>query len=139
METSQLRMQQRDERERVRNEQQQQRVSDCYDQHKFSSLFGGGAASDVVGFLEVGSEISLAGDAVATAYKATQVSLGNQPYASAMNYGFRALGRAVNNPSLGRSLTKFGDRATPALAVFGAFTAAYNATTYLQCRGGLLE
>ena len=75
---------------------------------------------------------------VATAYKATHVSLGNQLYASGMNYGFRALGRTVNNPGLGRSLTKFGDKATPALAVFAAFSGAYNATVYVQCVAGLL-
>jgi RHS repeat-associated protein len=137
--TQQLRIRERDERERVQQQREAQNVTDCFQNNRFSSLFGGGVARDVVGFLEVGSEISLASDVAATAYKATQVSLGSQPYASGVNYGFRAFGRAIENPALGRSLTKFGDKATPALAVFGAFTGAYNATIYLQCRGGLLE
>jgi RHS repeat-associated protein len=128
----------RDERERVRNEREEQRVSNCYDQNRFSSLFGNGAARDVVGFIEVGSEISLAGDMVATGYKATQVSLGDQAYGSAMNWTFRRIGNAAGNPALKKSLTKFGDKATPALAVFGAFTAGYNASIYVQCRQGLL-
>jgi hypothetical protein len=131
-------MQKRDQREHDRDQQEQQRVSNCYSNNRFSSLFGGGTTSDVVGALEVGSEISLASDVVATAYKTTQVSLGNQAYASGMNYGFRALGRAVDNRALGRSLTKFGDKATPALAVFATFTGAYNATIYVQCRAGFL-
>ena len=128
----------RDERERVRNEREEQRVSNCYDQNRFSSLFGNGVAGDVVGFLEVGSEISLAGDMVATGYKATQASLGDQAYGSAMNWAFRRIGNAAGNPALKKSLTKFGDKATPALAVFGAFTAGYNASIYVQCRQGLL-
>src|ERR1700756_866126 len=128
----------RDERERVRNKREEQRVSNCYDQNRFSSLFGNGVAGDVVGFLEIGSEISLAGDTVATGYKATQASLGDQAYGSAMNWAFRRIGNAAGNPALKKSLTKFGDRATPALAVFGAFTAGYNASIYVQCRQGLL-
>lgn len=123
-------------------EREQQRISNCYDQHRFSSvigdLTGSQTAQNVTGFLEIGSEISLASDVVATTYKATHVSLGNQPYASGMNAAFRGLGRAIGNPALGRSLTKFGDKATPALAIFAAFTAAYNVTTYIQCRAGLL-
>ena len=136
------RMRERDERERLKIDREEKRVSSCFDQHRFSSvigdLTGSEMAQNVAEFLEVGSQISLAGDVIATAYKSRHVSLGNQPYASAMNAAFRGFGRAIGKPALGRSLTTFGDKATPALAVFGAFTAAYNAATYVQCRAGLL-
>jgi hypothetical protein len=131
----------RDERERVRNEREEQRVSGCYDSQKFSSLFGGGAASEVVGFLETGADISFSGDILATAAKASRSGVGGpkQAYGSGMKAVFRGIGRAASSPRLTGALRSFGDKATPALAVFAVGTLAYNASTMVQCRAGLLE
>jgi RHS repeat-associated protein len=132
------RIEQRDRREHQRQDRETQRISDCYEANRFSSLFGNGAARDAVEFVEVGSEVSLAGDIIATGYKATQISLGNQAYASGMNYLFRQIGRAAGSPKLIRTLVKVGDPLTKALAITAVGTGAYNLSIYAQCRAGLL-
>ena len=55
------------------------------------------------------------------------------------NAAFRAIGRAAGSPRLTGGLRSFGDKATPALAVFAVGTLAYNASTMVQCHAGLLE
>ena len=57
-----------------------------------------------------------------------------------MNWGFRRFGDAIGNPRLGRRLVQtVGNRATPVLAVTGAFMTAYNAMIAAQCALGVLE
>lgn len=89
--------------------------------------------------LETASLISLGGDVIATARKATRGGVGgtSNPYASGFNMAARALGRAFRSPTLFRQPVAIGDRVTPVAAVFGAFTGAYNATIDVQCRLGL--
>ena len=117
-------------------------MTSCFDNYRLSSavaqLTGSKTLGEVTKFVEVGSEISLSGDLLATGYKAAHASIGNEPWASAMNFGFRSLGRAIGNPAFGRALTRFGDTATPVAAAIGALSAAYNGSTYNQCRAGLL-
>jgi hypothetical protein len=60
-------------------------------------------------------------------------------YASGMNAVFRSIGRAAGNPRLTGALRTFGDKATPALAVFAVSTLSYNASIMAQCQAGVLQ
>lgn len=115
----------------------------CYETYKFSSLpiFGDGALRDVVETVETGSMISLAGDLVATSLKATRTGVGGpaNPYASGINMVGRGLGRSIGSPKVTGAIVKVGDKATPVLAIIGAFTGAYNFTIDVQCHLGILE
>ena len=51
----------------------------------------------------------------------------------------RYLGKLLNRPGLSSAIVKFGDRATPALAIAGAFTMAYNTAIDTQCSLGVIE
>ncbi len=60
-------------------------------------------------------------------------------YASGLNYVFRRAADAVGSSSLKGTLTRFGSRVTPPLAVVGAFTGGYNLSIAAQCGLGVLE
>lgn len=118
-------------------------VAKCFEKHRFSRMLGdltdSETVKDVTEFVEVGSEISLASDIAATAYKATQTQLGTEAYASGMNVVLRRLGRATGSPAITGALRQAGKRLTPVAAAAGAFTGGYNSSIYLQCLMGLLE
>ena len=62
------------------------------------------------------------------------------PYASGINRAIRALSPTLKlAPSTMGKLIRIGDRLTPAFAITGAFTAAYNASTFVQCSVGMLQ
>lgn len=140
--------QQRREEEERRQEQRRERAEQCYQNNRFSSLFGGGTASRVVEFVEMGSATSLATDAVAIIRKGGG-SLGTtNRYASGLNMISRTVLRGVANrglisagtrQALVRGATTVGNRVTPALAVTSAFTLAYNTTINVQCSMGIIE
>jgi len=122
----------------------------CYENNKFSSLFGGGKASQIVSWAETGSAISLGSDIVAMTLKATRTGAGGSvnPYASGFNMAGRAIvrtgGRALklSNSAIGRGVgyvNAVGDKVSPVLAIIGAFTLAYNTTIDIQCRLGILQ
>ena len=95
-----------------------------------------GATQGIAEFLEIGPPISLGADATATAYKATQTTLGKpQPYASGLNWGIRGI---AAGPLRGR-LTSFGNVAGPVFSGVGAFTAGYNLSVTLQCLFGVIK
>ena len=51
----------------------------------------------------------------------------------------RTIARNTGRRELIGTVTKVGDKVTPILAVIGVGTAAYNITTDVQCRLGLIE
>ncbi len=84
--------------------EQQSTFWDCYERNQFSSLFKGTRFHTAVVFLEVGSYVSLTGDAVATTAKADGKKLGNpQPYASGLNWLFRRVSKGAVRGILGCS------------------------------------
>ncbi len=90
--------------------------------------------------MEVGPPISLGGDIAASGAKAAGKTLGKpQPYASGLNATFRFAGDLAGSPSLKGTLVGIGDKATPALAVTGAFTGSYNATIMVECGCGVIK
>jgi RHS repeat-associated protein len=111
----------------------------CFEKNKFSSLFAGTKLQTAAEFVEIGSEISLGGDIVATIYKSTQKTIGKpQPYASGLNWALRRFANTVGSSSLKGSLVRVGSKVTPILAGVGAFTAGYNLSTAVQCGLGVL-
>lgn len=102
-------------------------------------MFGGGLASDVVELVEMGSLTSLGIDAVAMVRKGRGALGTTNRYASGFNMVGRTLARSIGRKDLVRSVTKVGDMLTPALALTGAFTLAYNTTIGAQCLMGGLE
>lgn len=115
----------------------------CYGTNKFSSLpiFGEGALREVIETVETGSMISFASDLVATSLKAARTGVGGPAnrFASGINMAGRALGRSIGSPKVTGAIVKVGDKATPVLAVIGAFTGAYNVTIDVQCHLGILK
>jgi hypothetical protein len=75
------------------------------------------------------------------ALKSTRTGVGGTttPYASGINMGARALGRAVGSPAVTGRLVAIGDVASPALLAVFVFTTVYNATTLVQCGLGVLD
>lgn len=126
----------------------------CYEQNKLSSAMGGLTGSqgvaDAVDIAETGSLISVGADLVARGLKATKAGVGgpSNPYASGFNMVGRTLAKAVGraiskDPAVtGRlvgGVTAVGDKVSPALLLVAAGTAAYNTTTDLQCRLGIIK
>jgi RHS repeat-associated protein len=129
-------------------EQRSQQVQQCYQNNRFSSLFGGGTASRVVEFVEMGSAASLATDAVAIIRKGGGALGTENAYASGLNMISRGVVRAAarrglisagTRRTLLRAATNVGDRVTPVLALTAAFTLAYNTTIDIQCHLGAIE
>jgi hypothetical protein len=60
-------------------------------------------------------------------------------YASGFNMIGKDVVRSLQRPDLVGTVVRWGDRITPPLALFGAFTLAYNTTIDIQCRVGFLE
>lgn len=116
-------------------------VPACFDNNKFSSLFAGTPLHGTAEFLEVGSEVSFAGDLFAYRKKLGGMGLGGfgKDYASGMNRLFRYVARGVGSPVLQRGLVAVGDRITVPTAVIGAFSAGYNVSTLAQCALGVLQ
>ena len=123
------------------------KISTCYKKYKFSSVFSGGDPTfeTALEYLEIGSLSSLASDGVATTAKAMgrNTASGNR-YASGINMAGRHMNRFLGYPRIGgfypyKYFLKFGTKATPVLAVTGAFTASYNVTTDIQCACGLID
>ncbi|HEX6880735.1 MAG TPA: RHS repeat-associated core domain-containing protein, partial [Terriglobales bacterium] len=135
----------RDQRELLQQQEEHARIAKCYNDHKFSSLFPEGALSNAVEFAEAGAGNSFAGDVAATAMKATFAGTGGPKaaYASGMNFLFRRVGQTfgalTGNYKLTRSLTNFGNKASPVLAVFFVATFSYNVSTFVQCQASVLE
>jgi len=122
---------------------ERERIQKCYQRNKFSALFSGIPYGEgTVEIVETGSLISLGLDGVATAAKTSGPKMGSNPYGSGINMVSRRISRNV--PKIGGKTfityaRPIGDKATPALAVFGAFTFSYNTTVDIQCICGLLE
>ncbi len=116
--------------------------SKCFNSYKFSSNFTG-TSRTIAEVVEVGSELSLAGDIAATAYKmnARSAYIGGTTnrYGSGLNYVFRRVADSVGSSTLKGTLTKIGNRITPPLAIVGAFTAGYNLSVAVQCGLGVLN
>ena len=113
----------------------------CIERNKFSSLFEGTPLDGIASALEIIAPISLVSDIFAIEAKAARTGIGGakQEYASGLNRVFRQIGRAAGSPLLTGALIGIGDVLTPALAVTGAFTTAYNGTIIAQCLAGILE
>jgi RHS repeat-associated protein len=119
--------------------------SGCFNGWRFSATVDyftqgsrlNGAARVTAQVLEIGPPISLAGDAGATAFKATRTGIGGTTnrYASGLNFFFRHTADA----SVKGSLIKFGTKATPILSGIGAFTGGYNLAMAAQCGLGVIE
>lgn len=125
---------------------------DCYDRNKLSSavanVSGSQTAGDIVQVVEVGSIISVGADLFATVLKASRSGAGgvSNPMAIGFNYlAKRVIKGAVRGASpdaIGRLVggaKAVGDRLSPALLLTAAFSVAYNATTDLECRLGVIE
>ncbi|MGH9766052.1 MAG: RHS repeat domain-containing protein [Blastocatellia bacterium] len=112
---------------------------DCFEKYRFTSTVGGffgDTAKSIATAIDTTSTISIAGDLLATAVKASGKTLGTpQPYASGLNWVFRR----ISSGSVRGVLTSIGNRVTPVLAVTGAFTASYDVTIAAQCASGLLK
>jgi RHS repeat-associated protein len=131
------------------DEQERKRLAaflDCVERNRFSSLFGGVPyVHGGVEFLEIGGPVSLMSDLAATGAKLAGKTAGDpQPYASGINAVFRAGTRAAGYPKIGGTpvrgvLTGIGNKVTPALAVTGTFTFAYNATIEVECGCGVIK
>jgi len=121
--------------------QAQRDPKQCYENNRFSSLFGGGAASSVVEFAETGSLISVGTDLVAIGMKSARSGVGGPAnrYAGGIRMISKRVGRAVGSETIEAVGHRVGDKVTPVLAVFAAFTVAYNTTIEAQCRMGLLD
>jgi hypothetical protein len=120
------------------------KLGKCFEGWRFSTAasepFRGtrfhGAAQGIAGFLEIGPPISLGADATATAYKATQTTLGKpQPYASGFSWGIRRIATG----SLRGQLTSFWERGGSGFLRVGAFTAGYNLSVTGQCLFGVIK
>ncbi|MFQ5479562.1 MAG: hypothetical protein ACE5E4_13215, partial [Candidatus Binatia bacterium] len=96
-------------------------------------MFPDGAARNAVELVEVGSAVSLTGDLVAMSKKATRSGVGGTTtrYASGFNmigrYAVKAGGGflRMSPTAIARGVgmvNGIGNRLTPAMAVFGAFT-----------------
>mgnify|MGYP001209218487 CR=1 FL=1 len=120
-------------------EQERARIEACYDNNRFSSLFGDGAIRTGVEFVEIGSLISVGTDLIAIALKGGGALGTKNAYASGFNMIGRTIARNTGRRELIGTVTKVGDKVTPILAVIGVGTAAYNITTDVQCRLGLIE
>jgi|SRR5215204_6024570 len=117
----------------------------CFDGWRFSATVNhltqgsrvNGAARVAAQILEIGPPVSLAGDAAASAMKATRSGIGGttNPYASGLNFFFRHTADA----SVKGSLVKFGTKATPILSGIGAFTAGFNLAMAAQCGLGIIR
>jgi uncharacterized protein RhaS with RHS repeats len=131
------------EEARQRERENRERVQQCYQNNRFSSVVGSFTGSemarDVTRVVEIGSATSLATDAIAMARKGRGALATTNRYASGINMISRSALRAAGRRDLILAATRVGDRVTPVLAVVGAFTVAYNTTTYAQCRMGIIE
>jgi RHS repeat-associated protein len=116
-------------------------ITECYEKHKFSSLFDNPYAHGVAKFFEDGAPISFAADLEATSLKATRVGVGGpkQSYASGFNWIGRNLARAAGRPDLIGKVNAIGNNVTPVLAGGAVFTMSYNATIWVQCFLGVLR
>jgi hypothetical protein len=125
---------------------------DCYDRNKLSSavanLSGSQSAGDIVQIVEVGSIISAGADLFATVLKASRSGAGgvSNPLASGFNYlakrVIKGAARGASPDAIGCLVGEakaVGDRLSPALMVTAAFSVAYNTTTDLECRLGVIE
>ena len=116
-------------------------LSNCIERNKFSSLFDGTPLDGIASALEIVAPISLVSDIFAIEAKVARTGIGGskQEYASGLNRVFRQIGRGTGSLALTGALVGIGDILTPALAVTGAFTTAYNGTIIAQCLAGILE
>ena len=116
-------------------------LSNCIERNKFSSLFDGTPLDGIASALEIVAPISLVSDVFAIEAKAARTGIGGskQEYASGLNRVLRQTGRGTGSLALTGALVGIGDILTPALAVTGAFTTAYNGTIIAQCLAGILE
>lgn len=121
---------------------QQSPFNRCFNNYRFSSNFTG-TARTVAEAVEAGSEISLASDIAATAYKmsARSAYIGGTTnrYASGLNFALRRAADAVGSSSLKGTLTRIGSRVTPVLSGIGAFTGGYNIAVAAQCGLGTIK
>jgi len=137
------RIMERDQRERDRNQGERDRIINCVQRNGFASMIGdvtgSKAAKTTAEILEVGGGLSFGADLFAIGVKAAGTPIGTNPYASGIDWGFRAFGRAIGNAKVGRMLvTNVGKPATGILAAIGVGTLAYNGSIAVQCYAGWL-